>query len=279
MEIAAFTAENEITHWFSVPSLAAFCARMGQLTPSAMPSLKVALFCGEPLALSLVQQFAKAAPNAELWNLYGPTEATIAFTACRLTNTNESPKDQLVAPLGQPIGKEQIRIEPLDDPDRSELHELLLGGEQVTPGYMNNPEAQETRFFDENGVRWYKTGDVVGPDEGHGPTFMGRVDDQVKINGYRVELLEIDAALRSAAKTDEVASIPWPVSATGHADQIIGFVVAPKVPDKQIRKACRQLLPTYMVPRRVVVIDKMPLSASGKIDRKALAKSLEATSE
>ncbi|MCA8869078.1 MAG: AMP-binding protein [Rhodobacteraceae bacterium] len=272
MEVVDFVAERGITCWFSVPSLAAFSDRLGHLRPDALPGLRLALFCGEPLAVALARRFAEAAPKARLWNLYGPTEATIALTAYEISRPDQL-DDLAVVPLGFPIGDQQYRIEG----DGTAAGELLLGGSQVTPGYINNPEQNASRFFHDadSDMRFYRTGDLAEPSASFGALFRGRIDDQVKINGYRVELMEIDAVLRVAADTPEVAAIPWPVSTTGHADQVVAFVTNPKATVAEIKKYCRRQLPVYMVPRRIVTIDRMPLSASGKIDRKALKQRLE----
>jgi acyl-coenzyme A synthetase/AMP-(fatty) acid ligase len=140
---------------------------------------------------------------------------------------------------------------------------------------MNNPDQNTARFSESEGLRWYRTGDVVRLSAEHGILFLGRIDDQVKINGYRVELLEIDAALRQAAETPEVAAVPWPVSASGQADQIVGFVVNSGISPAEIRKRCRETLPAYMVPRKIIVLERLPLTVSGKINRKALCDRLD----
>ncbi|WP_340109605.1 AMP-binding protein [Pikeienuella sp. HZG-20] len=266
MEIVEFIAERRITSWFSVPSLAAFCGRLGQLEPGALGGLRTALFCGEPLPVALARRFAAAAPGARLWNTYGPTEATIAFTAYEFT-----PPDRLdgltVVPLGAPIGDQRCAID-----GGGEAGELLLGGSQVTPGYVNNPELNETRFFtDEDGVRFYRSGDLVTRSAEHGYLFNGRIDDQVKINGYRVELLEIDAVCRDVSGALEVAAIPWPSAAPDH---VVAFVVGSETPASEIRRKCRRFLPAYMTPRKIIALDCMPTTPSGKIDRKALARTL-----
>lgn len=263
MAIVEFAVEQKLTTWFSVPSLAAFCERLKHLTPGALPDLKTALFCGEPLPVALTDRFMQAAPNASVWNLYGPTEATIAFTALHVENIDDL--DGLaVVPLGAPIGDQRIKID--------DTGELLLGGTQVTPGYINARDQNESKFLDIDGVRFYRSGDIVEPSERFVALYKGRIDDQLKINGYRVELLEIDAAIRAAADTPEVAAVAWPISETGQADQIIAFVCQPKQTATVIRKHCRDSLPTYMVPRKVIEVEKMPLTASGKIDRRQLVK-------
>jgi non-ribosomal peptide synthetase component F len=274
MAVTEFARSRRLTHWFSVPSLAAFCDRLGHLTPAALPDLRSVLFCGEALAVSVMRRFREAAPNARIWNIYGPTEATIAFTAYEVKQP-DGLDNLAVVPIGLPIGQEKIRLDPLEDPALPDTAELYLGGLQVTAGYMNNPDQNTARFSESEGLRWYRTGDVVRLSAEHGILFLGRIDDQVKINGYRVELLEIDAALRQAAETPEVAAVPWPVSASGQADQIVGFVVNSGISPAEIRKRCRETLPAYMVPRKIIVLERLPLTVSGKINRKALCDRLD----
>ena len=280
MEAVALVREHELTTWFSVPSTATFASRLGQLTSGTMPSLRLSLFCGEPLPMRLAQLWAQAAPNASLWNLYGPTEATIAFTAYEF-DADASSGNHVTVPLGWPLRGQQARVLRQDGSETplGEEGELVLGGSQVTPGYINNPEANELRFFDEPGedrpMRWYRTGDLVAASDSHGMLFRGRIDDQVKINGYRVELLEIDDVLRRAAETQEVAALPWPVSEVGTSDQIIAFVCGSSVSPAEIRQRCRSLLPAYMVPRQVRIINSMPTNTNGKIDRHALRRLME----
>lgn len=274
LKIGNFVDNHMITTWFSVPSMAAFCESRGQLADGALPSLRLGLFCGEPLPVTLTRQFAKAAPNAELWNVYGPTEATIAFTAYEVRP--ESDIDAMATvPLGWPLKDQHIRADAVpDNPDNA--LELLLGGSQVTPGYTNNAEQNASKFFEESGIRWYRTGDVVVMSEEHGALFGGRIDDQVKINGYRVELIEIETVLRAAAEASQVAALPWPINEAGQAAEVVGFVVSSERSLAEIKKTCRAALPTYMVPRKIVTLEHMPVTASGKVDRHKLRSILEA---
>lgn len=267
LDIVAFAAERRLTAWFSVPSVAAFCDRLGALTAGALPSLRLALFCGEALPTALARKFAAAAPNSRIFNLYGPTEATIAFTQFEVTPEVDLGAHPVV-PLGWPLDGQRLDFAPLDSGS-----ELLLGGSQVTPGYVNNAEQQAAKFFARDGVNWYRTGDEAAPDAVHGAVFRGRIDDQVKINGYRVELLEIDGVLREAAETPEVAAVV--VEKSVGAAEVFAFVVGSARTGVEIRKACRAKLPNYMIPRKVHFLDDLPKNANGKIDRNALRKSLE----
>ncbi len=100
--------------------------------------------------------------------------------------------------------------------------------------------------------------------------FKGRIDDQVKINGYRVELLEIESVLRSEAETTLVAAIPWPINESGLAEGIVAFTCGAAKKSSDLIKACKMKLPSYMVPRKVIEIEAMPRNTSGKIDRSEL---------
>ena len=153
--------------------------------------------------------------------------------------------------------------------------ELWLGGAQVTAGYLDNAEQNADKFV-ERAVEgypyetWYRTGDVVRRDAEHGLVFEGRVDDQIKIQGYRAELLDVEEALRRASGSAEVAAVAWPVSDDGAAEGVVGFVCRSDRSAQDIVMACRSILPSYMVPKRIISIDSLPLNANGKVDRKAL---------
>jgi D-alanine--poly(phosphoribitol) ligase subunit 1 len=156
-----------------------------------------------------------------------------------------------------------------------ESGELCLGGSQVTRGYLNDPEktaksfvrlkqAGDQRISDQV---WYRTGDLVRQDERGCLFYLGRRDFQVKINGYRVELQEIDLVLREAARTELAVAIPWPLS-DGSASGIVGVVSGsdPKL-DQEIIAACEKRLPRYMVPNRIYHFPQIPLNVNGKVDR------------
>jgi acyl-coenzyme A synthetase/AMP-(fatty) acid ligase len=117
---------------------------------------------------------------------------------------------------------------------------------------------------------WYRSGDLVRYDPTWGLVCQGRLDDQVKISGYRVELLEIEEALRRAAHSSEVAAVPWPLNDGGAAEGLVGFVCAKAIDARAIIAECRELLPPYMLPKRIIAISALPLNANGKVDRKAL---------
>jgi acyl-CoA synthetase (AMP-forming)/AMP-acid ligase II len=153
-----------------------------------------------------------------------------------------------------------------------EVGELLLGGTQVTAGYLADPERTARQFVTPAGLdgRWYRTGDLVHEVDGilH---YRGRADDQVQVNGFRVELQEVDVAVRAAAGVELAAAVAW--SSTGEegaADAVYAFVADPALDEPTVLAGCRERLPAYMVPTRVLPIATMPLNVNGKIDRRAL---------
>ncbi len=270
---ATLVDELQLTCWFSVPSVAMFASKIGLLEPSAFPTLRWSLFCGEALSSSLAEAWQQAANNSIVENLYGPTEATIAITYYRW-NSATSPAECVrgLVPIGWPFDGQQVCAvsEDLAPVPTGESGELCLGGSQVTRGYLNDPEKTAKSFvrLKHTGDQvWYRTGDLVRQDERGCLFYLGRRDFQVKVNGYRVELQEIDLILRESAKTELAVAIPWPLS-DGSASGIVA-VLSGSSPahDKQIIAACEARLPRYMVPNRIYHFPQIPLNVNGKIDR------------
>lgn len=277
---ASLVDELELTVWFSVPSVAMFASKVGLLQPGAFPSLRWSLFCGEALSSSLAEAWQQAANNSILENLYGPTEATIAITYYRWDSAT-SPAECLrgLVPIGWPFEGQQVCAvdENLVPVPAGESGELCLGGSQVTRGYLNDPEKTARSFVrlrDTGDQVWYRTGDLVRQDERGCLYYLGRRDFQVKVNGYRVELQEIDLVLRQAARTELAVAIPWPVS-DGSASGIVGVLSgSDPTHDKQIIAACESRLPRYMVPNCIYHFPQIPLNVNGKIDRGKIAEML-----
>jgi amino acid adenylation domain-containing protein len=270
---ATLVDEKELTVWFSVPSVAMFASKLGLLEPGAFPTLRWSLFCGEALSSSLAAAWQQAANNSILENLYGPTEATIAITYYRWDSAT-SPAECVrgLVPIGWPFDGQQVCAvnEDLAPVPVGESGELCLGGSQVTRGYLNDPEKTAKSFvrLKHTGDQiWYRTGDLVRQDERGCLFYLGRRDFQVKVNGYRVELQEIDLVLREAARTELAVAIPWPLS-EGSASGIVGVLSgADPAHDQQIIAACETRLPRYMVPNRIYHFPQIPLNVNGKIDR------------
>jgi amino acid adenylation domain-containing protein len=277
---AAFIRESGLTVWFSVPSIALMMRQLGSLKPGAFPGLRWSLFCGEPLPGAIAQRWASAAPNSIVENLYGPTEVTIACTAYRWdprTSPGECERD--LTPLGFPLPNLKTLVV---DPNLGELKpgeegELLMSGPQVALGYWEDDEKTSSSFVIPPGHDriYYRTGDRVRRPIGDRPlTFLGRVDHQIKVQGHRVELGEVEALLRREARIDTAVAIGWPPTPSGAAG-IEAFVAGATVDTEAVVRALKAILPSYAVPRAIHCLERWPLNSNGKIDRKMLSEYLK----
>ncbi|GAB4217232.1 MAG: D-alanine--poly(phosphoribitol) ligase [Sandaracinaceae bacterium] len=281
-----YVTKNALTVWFSVPSTAVLMNKLRMLKPGQYPSLRWALFCGEALSAEVTQAFAAACPNAIVENLYGPTELTIACTLYRWDSARSPSECELgVVPIGEPYPGMEVRVcdESLREVPPGEAGELLMTGPQLSLGYFRDPERTAAAFVVPVGETrtFYRTGDRVRRKGDGGPlVYLGRVDNQIKIQGYRVELGEIEAVLRDVSGADVAIAVGFPRTASG-ADGVVGFVgIGPNVRGEPgeaeaIRAAAVERLPPYMQPREVRLVSSFPLNANGKVDRKALLAMLE----
>jgi amino acid adenylation domain-containing protein len=241
-------------------------------------SLRDVVTAGEQLRITpAIRALFAALPGAVLHNHYGPTE-THVVTAHELAGDPANWPE--LPPIGQPLPYVRVR---LVDADMAEVAagsegELLLGGDCLAAGYIHRPELTAERFIDLDGARWYRSGDGVS-DGGDGVLrYLGRLDGQIKLDGYRIEPAEIEAVLcRHPAVAEAV------VVATGDAAnrRLLANVVArdagidDAVLSTRLRAHCEELLAAYLVPHAFAVLPALPLTASGKIDRRALAGSAD----
>lgn len=282
MAPAKFIKEHSLTFWESVPSVITFMKRMYQLKPGVFPALRWSLFGGELLTQEAVQLWQAAAPDSKIENTYGPTEGTICITGY-VWQPEHSAAECLngAVPIGRPYPGQTTAIlidNELYQEQEGVKGELCLSGSQVTRGYWNNRTETERCYMERVDAagqtrRWYKTGDLVTWKKGVGYYYLGRVDRQLKIRGYRVELTEIELVLRQVSRSDQVAAVGWPIVA-GNVAGIVGFVCGSKRTDADILAECSQRLPYYMMPRQLRRPAMLPLNASGKTDLLKLVASL-----
>ncbi|RMI40629.1 amino acid adenylation domain-containing protein [Streptomyces triticirhizae] len=289
MSPVRFVNRTGITHWNSVPSVISIARRLRGLAADSMPSLRWSLFCGEALTLDNAGAWRAAAPDSVLENIYGPTEMTVTWTEFRLPRYPSdwpSPANGTV-PIGRPY-PDQEHLVLGEDGRPAEDGELCVRGTQRFPGYLD-PAENAGRFYayDPAGDapataydgtepltdrHWYRTGDRVTRLDGE-LVHLGRIDHQLKIRGYRVELGEIESVLRQRPGVTEAV-----VLAVRGPDGELGLeaVVCADVPldTGPLLAAVGERLPRYMVPRGVAVRDELPLNANGKVDRAALTASL-----
>lgn len=278
-----FIKKHSLTFWFSTPSTIALMQSAKLLKANSFSTLRFSLFCGEPLSSELAENWMVAAPKSRLHNLYGPTEATIAITQTKITKKLLNNVDTTV-PIGFPLSGQVAGLCNSRGDFIMVQHgsqgELVVAGNQVTEGYWRDKQSTKSKFIsgpngeETNNTKWYKTGDRVVFDREYGFLFLGRLDDQVKIMGHRVEISEIETALRKVTKIPTVAVIVTPQKIL-RSPAIVAFVGKSKLSPAELKNLCRQFLPWYMIPQRVVEINEWPLNSSNKTDKKALFKFVE----
>jgi amino acid adenylation domain-containing protein len=275
-----YVTNQKITVWFSVPSTAVMMKRLRMLKPNHYPNLRLSLFCGEALPLEVTEAFQQAAPNSTVENLYGPTELTIACTLYRYETERCASEAELgVVPIGEPYPEMRLLVvdEGLRPVADGAAGELIMTGPQLTLGYWEDPERTAKAFVvpPEQSETFYRTGDRVRRRSADAPlVYLGRVDNQIKIQGYRVELGEVEAILRKAAEVDTAIAVGYPRNAGG-ADGIVAFISKPDADLQALREEVSERLPAYMHPSEIRHVDDFPLNANGKVDRKALLALLE----
>ncbi|RMS85437.1 Pyoverdine sidechain non-ribosomal peptide synthetase PvdJ [Pseudomonas savastanoi] len=261
--------EHQVTTLHFVPSMLQAFLTHPQV--ESCNSLRRVVCSGEALPAELAGQVLKRLPQAGLFNLYGPTEAAIDFTHWTCT-----PDDVLSVPIGRPIVNLKTHI--LDDgllpAAQGVAAELYLGGIGLARGYHNRAALTAERFvpdpFDEQGGRLYRTGDLARYRDEGVIEYAGRIDHQVKIRGLRIELGEIEASLLEHENVQEavVVDVDGP-----SGKQLAAYLVAEHSGDNlrdALKVYLKETLPDYMVPTHFVWLASMPLSANGKLDRKAL---------
>ena len=166
--------------------------------------------------------------------------------------------------------------ESLHEVPPGETGELIMSGPQMALGYWEDPIKTAAAFVipPDADTTFYRTGDRVRRPHDDAPlTYLGRIDNQIKIRGYRVELGEVEAAIRDAAGVETAVALGWPLTDTG-ADGIVGFMTPTPLDAIAVIEQMKQRLPGYMVPRSVHVVARFPLNTNGKVDRKALSQML-----
>jgi len=264
--------ETAVTTLHFVPSM--LQSFLDQHRPGECNALRHIVCSGEELSAALRKKCLECFPQVQLSNLYGPTEAAIDVTAWECSRDDESAR----VPIGRPISNIQIYV--LDRHEKPApvgvCGEIYIGGVGVGRGYFGRPELTAERFlpnpFGEPGSRMYRTGDLARWLPEGTVEYLGRIDQQVKIRGFRIELGEIEAAIGALPGVRDVAVLVREDSPGER--HLVAYLVphenATSIEPYQLRNHLRQRLPEYMVPAHFAVLDSLPLTSSGKLDRKAL---------
>jgi amino acid adenylation domain-containing protein len=266
--------KHQISHLLCVPSLYQTLIQNSPI--ERLASLKVAIVAGESCPVALVEEHYRRLPHAALYNEYGPTEATVWCSAYRC----EPQAEAIRVPIGRPIANTQLyvldsrmQMVPVGVPG-----ELLVGGAGVAGGYWKRPDLTAEKFITNPfrstpGARLYKTGDLARFLPDGNIDYLGRVDHQVKLRGFRIELGDIEAALASHPAVQEAVVVAR--EDVPGEKRLVAYYTASNADAKatgvaKLRAHLSSKLPDYMVPAAYVQMERMPLTANGKLDRKAL---------
>jgi D-alanine--poly(phosphoribitol) ligase subunit 1 len=271
-------ANSSVTTWVSTPSFAQLCLVEEKFGEMMLPSVRRFLFCGETLAPQTAARLLERFPKAQVWNTYGPTEATVATTSVRIDHKILEKYAPL--PVGRPMPGTEVFVanEKREILPASERGEIIIAGPNVSPGYLARSDLTAEAFFQHCGQRAYCTGDW-GRFRDNLLFFEGRIDQQIKLYGYRIELGDVEANLRALATVRDAVVIP--VIKNGMTQLLAAFVVLNARNEEShfeltrtLRKELGERLPAYMLPRKFVFLDAFPMTANGKTDRTRLAESL-----
>lgn len=285
-ELIRSFGDSDATIWVSTPSFAELCLANPEFGAELLPRCDLFLFCGEALRNTTASRLQERFPSALIVNTYGPTESTVAVTSVIVTPEMYSSEEPLHCGLPKP--RTEIRIAKsidegtfsIEEAETGELGEIVIVGDTVALGYFQRDDLTRRSFgellFNGERVRAYRTGDEGFLDEDGNLHCRGRIDLQVKLNGFRIELGEIEESLVRLPQVKEAAVVL--VRKSESSSHLEAHVVS-AVPRVQsdfreglaLKEELKKTLPHYMIPKKVVFRDALPMTPNGKIDRKALA--------
>lgn len=266
--------EQKITFALMVPSILNYLRRY--FTEINCPELKYCLFCGEALETALVAEWSKCIPNAEIYNVYGPTENTIFCTYYKYNTKNNLEQNGILS-IGKSMFNNILEVfnEKNEIAEENESGELCLAGPQLTPGYFNNSTLNSQTFFDSiykgTITRFYRTGDICIKKNNNDFLYLNRKDNQIKIQGFRIELSEIEFHLKKLLQNRFEAIIVVQKDALGN-NSLHGVIESDEFDISEMKDNLRLKLPEYMIPVSFYFLNSFPLNSNGKIDRNQIKK-------
>ena len=268
--LAELIERHSVSHLLGLPAFYELILR--EARPRQLTSLRAVIVAGEPCPAELVQHHAETLPHAALFNEYGPTEATVWSSVYRFVPA--APFCGSVS-IGRPVANTQIYVldSQLQPVPIGVTGEVYIGGDGVAHGYLNHSDQTAERFVPNAfnarpGARFYRTGDLARFLADGNIEYIGRNDFQVKLRGYRIELSEIELALTQHPDVRESV-----VLANKTNERLTAYVVLKEISSattKQLKDFLKERLPEYMLPTSFVVLDALPLTTTGKVDRNAL---------
>lgn len=281
VELMRFLENSSACVWVSTPSFAEVCLAEPSFCQKNMDQLRLFLFCGETLSVSTADKLLSRFPKAKVINTYGPTESTVAVTSVDISRAVVTQAQERGEPL--PVGRvkpgSQIEIQgknrcalPLETPG-----EIVILGDTVAAGYYRKQELTDQAFFtcirQGQELRGYRTGDSGFLRDGM-LYFQGRMDHQIKWHGYRIEIGDIEANLMRLPSVKRAVVVVS--SKDGRVRSLTAYVETQEPVEEQLQAAkklkesLRELLPDYMIPKKICFVDRMPVNGNGKTDRNAL---------
>lgn len=271
---------SNATIWVSTPSFVEMCLADPSFNESLLPGMRTFLFCGETLTNRTAERLIEGFPKAEVYNTYGPTESTVAVTGVLVTPE----VSQTYAPLPVGVAKPGTHIRIVDeqgnDAEPGEKGEIVIVGDSVSVGYFHDEERTAKAFsiYEMDGAtyRSYRTGDEGYLKDGL-LFYSGRIDLQIKLHGYRIELEDIEANIANLPGVERVAVLPIR-KPDGTIRSLTAFLVMGSPASsfgrqdiKDLRNLLAESIPSYMIPKRIRIVDDLPVTNNGKVDRKKLA--------
>lgn len=272
LRLAPLIAEERVSVWYSAPSILSLLAQYGSLSSHDYSALRLVLFAGEVFPVKHLRTLTRLWPHPRYFNLYGPTETNV----CTFYEVPLPIPEERTAPF--PIGRvcSHLRGKVVDGEGREvqqgEEGELCISGRGVMQGYWALPKRTAAAFLtDENGVRWYKTGDIVVERDDRNYVYLGWRDRMVKRRGYRVELGEIEAGLYRHPLVKEAAVVALPDEEAGVKIKAFLSGRESKRPSLiELKRFCTEVLPAYMIPDQFVWCEALPKTSTDKVDYQRL---------
>lgn len=275
-ELFAQLRKSDANVWVSTPSFANLCLADQSFCQEMLPDMELFLFCGETLTNKTAANLIERFPKAQIYNTYGPTESTVAVTEVEVSKEINEKYNPL--PVGKAKPGTRIKIfDGMTEVPEGEKGEIVIIGNTVSAGYMNNPKENARAFFvyDEKNTaeKAYRTGDKGYYKDGQ-LFYCGRIDLQIKLNGYRMEIEDVEKNLMKVSDIEKAVVVPI------YEDNKVKYLKAYCVYGKEVesvfatQKAIKHematFVPEYMIPRKICFVPDIPMTPNGKADRKKI---------
>ncbi len=277
-ELFRSLSRSGISTWISTPSFIQLCLTEKSFGHTMLPRLRRLLLCGETLSPGIFIALRQRFPEVPVWNMYGPTEATVVTTSVRIDQSMI--EHYPILPVGHP--KPGSRISIVGEDGRILPHgqsgEIIIGGDNVSPGYIGRLDLTSTSFFEQDGMHSYRTGDW-GYMRDNLLFFEGRTDSQIKLRGHRIEIGDVETHVQALPFVRDAIVVPKIIDKVPEA--LAAFVILHSERPtseadliKMLRDELKKKLPSYMIPRRFYFLSHFPMTPNGKADRKKLAEQI-----